>query len=62
MDRGLTCRLLKTLREEDPRIPSWSVVDRTARKAGSTGGQWLREATQGTLGAAADGNSSRKDA
>jgi hypothetical protein len=29
---------------EDPRIPSWSVVDRAARKEGQTAGAWLREA------------------
>ena len=45
-ERGsiLSQRLLRTLAHEDPRIPSWSVVDRAARKAGETGGLWLREA------------------
>jgi hypothetical protein len=40
----LSQRLLRALAQEDPRIPSWSVVDRAARKAGETGGAWLREA------------------
>jgi hypothetical protein len=40
----LTQRLLRTLAQEDARVPSWSVVDRAARKAGQTGGAWLREA------------------
>jgi len=41
---ALTQRLLRRLAQEDPRIPSWSVVDRAARKAGETGGAWLQEA------------------
>jgi hypothetical protein len=41
---ALTQRLLRRLAQEDPRIPSWSVVDRAARKAGETGGAWLHEA------------------
>jgi hypothetical protein len=45
-ERGalLSQRLLRTLAHEDPRIPSWSVVDRAARRDGETGGVWLREA------------------
>jgi hypothetical protein len=45
-ERGalLSQRLLRTLAREDPRIPSWSVVDRAARRDGETGGAWLREA------------------
>jgi hypothetical protein len=39
----LSQRLLRTLAPENPRIPSWSVVDRAARKDGETGGAWLRE-------------------
>ena len=41
---ALTQRLLRRLAQEDPRIPSWSVVDRAARNAGETGGTWLQEA------------------
>jgi hypothetical protein len=41
---ALTQRLLRRLAREDPRIPSWSVVDRAARNAGETGGAWLQEA------------------
>jgi hypothetical protein len=40
----LSQRLLRALAQEDARIPSWSVVDRAARKHGQTGGAWLREA------------------
>jgi hypothetical protein len=41
---ALTQRVLRRLAQEDPRIPSWSVVDRAARNAGATGGAWLQEA------------------
>jgi hypothetical protein len=55
-DRRLTGRLLTELREHDPRVPSWSVVHRAARRTGSTGGQWLREAERGCPGRAVDVN------
>jgi hypothetical protein len=42
--RPLTSRLLKELRERDPRVPSWSVVYRAAQRTGSTGAEWLRDA------------------
>jgi hypothetical protein len=43
-DRQLTARLLRELAQDDSRIPTWSVVDRAARRAGATGGEWLSQA------------------
>jgi hypothetical protein len=51
-DRQLTTRLLRELAQEDARIPSWDVVDRAARRAGATGGEWLARAEAQVLGEA----------
>jgi hypothetical protein len=49
----LSQRVLRALAQEDARIPSWSVVDRAARKSGQTGGAWLQEARRRHQAAAA---------
>ncbi len=46
-------RQLRDLAKEGPEIPGWTVLDKHARAAGSTGGQWIREA-QVRLSAAAE--------
>ncbi|HEX2105423.1 MAG TPA: hypothetical protein VHF51_17350 [Solirubrobacteraceae bacterium] len=58
----LTQRVLRTLARQDPRIPSWSVVDRAARKSGETGGDWLREARRRHRGGKLRAVPSRYDA
>jgi hypothetical protein len=45
-ERGIRLgqRQLRIMAKEDHEIPGWTVLDKHARAAGSTGGRWIREA------------------